>query len=178
MINEHAADGKSAGKNILGGEIPMFLLCFLGWIILNGRLTGEIVIFGLGVSAFCFALSCSLLGWSREKEKALLRRAPQFLGYFLHLLGEIWQANVAVIRLIYSRREVKPVYTHFTAPLRTKAARIALSDSITLTPGTITGIMEDGKFVVHCLDESMAEGLEEGEFVHRLKKIEGEETER
>ena len=60
----------------------------------------------------------------------------------------------------------------FDAPLKSHLLQVILADSITLTPGTITVRLYEEKFEVHCLDESMAEGLNDSVFVKMLKKWE------
>ena len=47
-----------------------------------------------------------------------------------------------------------------------------LSNSITLTPGTITCQLEGDRYLVHCLDEAMVDGLDNGVFVERLSEME------
>ncbi|HPA61444.1 MAG TPA: Na+/H+ antiporter subunit E [Clostridia bacterium] len=56
----------------------------------------------------------------------------------------------------------------FHTKLQTKAARVALADCITLTPGTITVHLHEDEYLVHCLDESLEGGLVNSEFEKRL----------
>lgn len=152
----------------------MFLICLLLWILFNGRITVEILLFGLAVSAAVYAVSCALFGFSFQKDLALLKKLPGMVKLFGILLAEIAKANLAVTKIIYSRNTPKPRFVAFNAPLAGTAARVALADCITLTPGTITGLLEDGRYTVHCLDESMADGLDDSTFVRQLQKIEQE----
>ncbi len=154
----------------------MFVLCFLLWMIFNGRVTWEIAAFGLAVSALVTAAARKLTGLTRQKELALLRKLPSVLAYLGYLLAEILKANLAVIRRVYGRRAPDPCLKTFTAPLDTTAARVALADSITLTPGTITAEQEGAVFTVHCLDRTMSEGLESSGFVRRLQGMEKQEA--
>ena len=153
----------------------MFLICLLLWILFNGRFTLEIFLFGIAISAAVYAVSCTLLGFSFEKDRAFLCRIPGIIRLFALLLREIVRANLAVTGMIYSGKKPDPCYTSFRTPLKTNAARVALADCITLTPGTITGILEDGQFTVHCLDRSMGDGLDSSSFVARLQDLEGRE---
>lgn len=153
----------------------MFIILLGLWVLLCGRVTVEILLIGAGVSALCCLAGAKLLGWNREKGRALWRRAPKLLSYFLLLLREIWQANMAMLPFIYGKKKPRPEYAEFDVPLRTKGARIAFADSITLTPGTITALSENRRFTVHCFDASMKEGLAEGGFVKALARVEGEE---
>ena len=59
--------------------------------------------------------------------------------------------------------------------LKSETAKVMLANSITLTPGTITVSLEDDTLLVHCLDKTLSEGMEDSEFVKMLEKLEGEE---
>ena len=79
--------------------------------------------------------------------------------------------------MILSRKEiVEPVIVHVHTNLKTVTARVILANSITLTPGTITVSMTDDNLLVHCLDKSLAEGMEDSAFVKLLEKMEKEGT--
>ena len=153
----------------------MFVLCFLLWIIINGRITWEVAAFGAAVSAAVTLAARKLTGLTREKEWRLFRKLPSVIGYLGFLILEILRANLAVIRQVYKRKAPDPCLKTFTAPLNATAARVALADSITLTPGTITAGLEESRFTVHCLDRSMSEGLEDSGFVRRLQSMEKQE---
>ena len=58
--------------------------------------------------------------------------------------------------------------------LKSEVARVMLANSITLTPGTITVSLRGQELLVHCLDKSLAEGMENSEFVKLLEALEGE----
>ena len=153
----------------------MFIICLLLWILFNGKITLEIVVFGMAVSAVCYALSCALLGFSYEKDKAFVKKLPGIFKLLGTLICEVVKANIAVIRMVYSKKQPRPEFTSFDAPLETTGARVALADCITLTPGTITGQLNGGHYTVHCLDASMAGGMDDSCFVHRLKELEKED---
>ena len=51
---------------------------------------------------------------------------------------------------------------------------MALANSITLTPGTITVSLKDDTYEVHCLDKGLSEGIEDSCFVKLLKEMEEE----
>ena len=146
----------------------MFIICLLLWILFNGKITLEIVVFGMAVSAVCYALSCALLGFSYEKDKAFVKKLPGIFKLLGTLICEVVKANIAVIRMVYSKKQPRPEFTSFDAPLETTGARVALADCITLTPGTITMDIaeEEGKtyYYVHWIDVK-ATGEEAGEAI-------------
>ena len=96
-----------------------------------------------------------------------------FLKYICLLVKEIVKANFSVIHMILTQREVaEPVLVSFYSDLKTAVGKAFLANCITLTPGTITVSLEDSKYTVHCLDETMAEGIHESEFIEYIRQLE------
>ena len=153
----------------------MLLLFFAAWIIFNGRITVEIVLFGVAVAVLVFAFMCKFMDYSLEKERTFYRKLPLFCKYVMLLIKEIIKANLAVCKMILSRKEVvEPVIVKIHTRLKTDPAKVMLANSITLTPGTITVSLADQELLVHCLDKTLAEGMEDSDFVRMLEHLEGE----
>ena len=93
--------------------------------------------------------------------------------YIVVLLVEIIKANLIVLKILLTKgRKIHPVIVHFDSPLKKEFYQVVLADSITLTPGTITVRLNEDGYEVHCLDESLAKGLDSSIFVDILKKME------
>lgn len=153
--------------------MPVFLLFFAVWMILNGKVTAEICIFGVLISAALFYFMCRYMEYSLKKELLLFRLIPLFIRYFGVLVKEIVKANVCVLKIILSPElQPEPAFVYFDTDFKTELARVLLANSITLTPGTITVSVEDDRFCVHCLDKELAEGMETSVFVKLLKEME------
>lgn len=153
----------------------MFLIFFLSWIIFNGQITTEILIFGVVIAAAVFWFVCKFMDYSLKKEWKLYRNIGFFIWYVIVLLKEIIKANLDIIPKIYTVEEtMEPVIVKFRVNLKTDLARVLLANSITLTPGTITVALEENEYTIHCLDESLAEGLDTSIFVKLLEKYEEE----
>ena len=151
----------------------MLLLFFLVWVIFNGRLTLEIALFGVAVAGAIFAFVCKFMDYSLRKELCFYKRMPAFVQYLYCLIKEIITANLVVSRMILTRKEqMEPVIVHVHTDLKSETARVILANSITLTPGTITVSMTEDDLLVHCLDKSLSEGMEDSVFVRLLKKME------
>ena len=151
----------------------MLLLFLLIWIIFNGAVTLEILALGIGVAGGMFWFICRFMDYSVEKERKFYKKLPLFFRYVVVLLIEILKANGAVYRMILTRKEImEPVLVHVRTDLKTEAARVILANSITLTPGTITVSLTGQQLLVHCLDKSLAEGMEDSIFVQLLKEME------
>ncbi len=151
----------------------MYFLLVAFWIILNGRITWEIVILGLIFAAAVYAFAWKFMGLNWQREKSFWKHLWWAVQYLLVLLKEIVIANLTVLKIVLSSgKKIHPVIVSFDAPLKSHLLQVILADSITLTPGTITVRLYEEKFEVHCLDESMAEGLNDSVFVKMLKKWE------
>ena len=151
----------------------MLVLFFILWVIFNGNLTLEICIFGVVISVILFAFVCKFMDFSLKKELHIYRKSFLFVRYVFLLIKEIVKANFGVTRMILSQREeIQPALVTFHSDLKTATGRAFLANAITLTPGTITVSLENDQFTVHCLDENMAEGMNDSEFVKYIKKLE------
>lgn len=155
----------------------MLLLFFLAWIIFNGRVTLEIVLFGIVISLAVFWFVCKFMDYSIRRERNFYRKLPRLLQYGYVLIKEIVSANLAVCRMILTRKEImEPVIVRVHTDLKTETARVILANSITLTPGTITVSLTGQELLVHCLDKSLSEGMEDSVFVKLLQKLEEEDV--
>lgn len=155
----------------------MLLLFFIAWIIFNGRVTMEIVLFGAVIAVALLAFLCRFMEYSLQKEWRFYRNLPWLARYLYALIREIISANLTVCRMILTRKErMEPVLVRVHTDLKSETARVILANSITLTPGTITVSLTGQELLVHCLDKSLSEGMEDSTFVKLLQKLEGEDV--
>ena len=157
----------------------MYLMYLILWIILNGGFTGEIFLFGLVIAAAVIAFTCKFMGHSLKKEKQMYGKLFRLLHFLFVLIIEIVKANFTAIHMILSEEEeVEPVLVSFSSDMKTDLGKAFLANAITLTPGTITVMLENSEFVVHCLDKSLAAGMDSSVFVQLLKKLETDKEEK
>ena len=151
----------------------MALVYFILWLAMNGRVTTETVTLGILVSAALHLFSRRFLSVHPASPTSMLRLLPRVLLYLALLFIEIVKANLQVIRLVLSPvTEVEPCLVRFRTDLRSEAARVALANSITLTPGTLTVSLEENDLLIHALDRDMAWGVDESVFVRHLRRME------
>jgi multicomponent Na+:H+ antiporter subunit E len=150
----------------------MFILFFALWIVFSGMLTLESMIFGLVISGVMYWFLCKFMDFSIRKEKRFWSKIGKTFCLLWTLLVEIVKANIMAAKWVYSSKAPDSCVIRFRAPLKSNWARVALADCITLTPGTITGSLEDNTFVVHCLDASMGDGIDQSVFVQQLSELE------
>lgn len=151
----------------------MFVLLFGIWIIFNSVITWEIIWVGAIISIALDLFSVRVLGFSVPRVRTLLAILPLCLLYVAVLLIEVLKSNLHIIKLVLSPKiTIDPILISFVPPLRSNVAKVALANSITLTPGTITVAVEQDEFVVHALDHAAAEGIEDSVFINLLMRIE------
>lgn len=131
------------------------------------------MVLGVILCACIYFFMCRFMDYSLKKDAALMRRSVSFLYYIGILIAEIIKANIQVMRLTLTDREiVEPVIVAYKTRLQSKLGRVILANSITLTPGTITISLEEDELIIHCLDKTMAEGIENSIFEQLLEKME------
>ncbi len=152
-------------------EDSMGPLIFLFWITLNGRLTWEIAGLGAVVTGAAFVFMCKGCGWSLKKEIRLYAVLPLTADFVFTVIWEIVKANLAMFRVVYGGRP-EPMVRTIRTGLKTRMSRMALSNAITLTPGTITLSCNGNELTVHCLTPALARGLDHLIFEKKLERIE------
>ena len=154
----------------------MYLLFVFAWIIFNGNITLEILIFGVVIATVMLAFMCKYMDYSLKKELNVYKKSIWGLVYIGLLIREIIKSNLAIIpRILTIEEEMEPVIVKFRTTLKSDFTRMLLANSITLTPGTITISLEGDEYTIHCLDTSLADGLENSVFEKALKKLDVEE---
>ena len=155
----------------------MLCLLFVGmWIVFNGRFTIEILIFGIVLSAALYLFVWKVMGFGPKQEKAILKKSGKMFLYGLLVFKEIIKANWSVLKIVLNpKSKIEPKMVYFKTDLKKDTSKVALANSITITPGTITVNVSDDVVCVHALDASMADGIDECDFVVKLREMEGKE---
>ena len=151
--------------------IYTFLIMFGFWIMLSGKFDLFHLTLGVISSALVSFLSADLLMFKEGKNR--LVTGVRFLMYLPWLLYQIVLSTMHVTFLALHPRmkdQIDPTIVTFKTKLKTNIAKVALANSITLTPGTITVRIEDQVFYVHAISRKAAAGLP-GEMEDRLAKV-------
>lgn len=151
----------------------MYVLLFVLWIIFNGNITLEIVLFGLVISALIYIFNCKFFDFSIKKDINMIKKLGYFIEYMAVLFVLIIKANIETLKLIVSNRyDIEPTLVTFDVHFESDVTKVLFANSITLTPGTITAEVEGDTYKVHALDESFIDGINEGKIVDILHRME------
>ena len=156
----------------------IIVILFLLWILFNGRFTADagmlqICIVGLVATAFTGVIAYKVLHIPIKTELKFIKKIPLLALYAVVLVKEIILSNLKMVGFIFSKKNsTEPVMIQVKIPLETNFCKVILANSITLTPGTITADFSDDIFTIHCIDASLAEGIESCSFVKILERLE------
>jgi multicomponent Na+:H+ antiporter subunit E len=153
-------------------KVYTFLIMMGFWVLLSGKFDLFHLTLGVLSSALVSYLSADILMHDTGK-KDRLAIAFRFLAYIPWLLYQIVLSTIHVSFLALHPRmldNIDPTIVTFKSRLQSNVARVALANSITLTPGTITIRVEGDIFYVHAISRKAAAGLP-GEMEDRLASV-------
>jgi multicomponent Na+:H+ antiporter subunit E len=149
------------------------------WVGLAGAFNAQVVIVGMLGSWLIVVMNRGSLLSLEEFPGINPRGLALWVLYGLQFLVELVKSNIAVARLVLSPKlEVSPCLVKLPGHLRTEVARVILSNSITLTPGTLTVDMNERSITVHAITEEAALGARDWIMERLLLRIEGTDGER
>lgn len=144
------------------------------WLAWSGHYTPLLLVLGF--------LSCALAIWLAVRTGFFddniysLYLGPGLPRYWFWLLTEIVRANVDVALTILARRiSVHPAIRTVDASALSPVAQTLVINSVTLTPGTVSLNVDDGRIEVHCLTREIAADLDRGETIRRVARLAGEQ---
>jgi multicomponent Na+:H+ antiporter subunit E len=152
--------------------IYTFLIMLGFWVVLSGKFDPFHLTLGVISSALVSFLSADVFMYAPDSRNKL-KIGGRFLLYIPWLLYQIVLSTLHVAHLALHpkvKEQIDPTIVTFKTTLKSNIAKVALANSITLTPGTITVRIEDQVFHVHAISRKAAAGLP-GEMEQRLADV-------
>jgi multicomponent Na+:H+ antiporter subunit E len=152
----------------------LFVLLTLLWLGLSG--VYKPLILGLGL------LSIGLVVWlARRMDVVGVEHNPTLYSwrlpvYWGWLLWQIVVSNLQVAACVLRPSRIEPRIVRVPTPQRTAIAKVAYANSVTLTPGTVSVLLEPDELTVHALQRASAEAVAGGEMSRRLLWLEAGRT--
>jgi multicomponent Na+:H+ antiporter subunit E len=149
----------------------LFVALYAAWLLLSGHYDATLMTYGALSCAIVVALVAHLGILDVEALPVNLGMRP--LLYLPWLMKEIVVSNLSVARVILDPKlPIHPRILRVDASQKTSIGQVIYANSITLTPGTVTLDVRDGKLLVHALTTDSAEGLLSGEMDRRVTHLE------
>lgn len=140
------------GPKRTSGFLWLWLLLTVIWFAANSSLAIESLVTGALISAvLAFIFVRSFPAW------ADIRLSPSRLVHFIRYTGvfvlEMVRANLNMLRYVYARRiDIDPGIVTIKTRLKTPIGRLALANSIALTPGSLVVDLDGDTLTIHLLD--------------------------
>ncbi len=151
-------------------KIATFVIMLAFWIVLSGMF--DVFHFSLGVICCLLVAHFSSDLLFPEPGRPWMRELVGLAIYFPWLVWEIILANLQVAYIILHPRMLEKIDPHlfrFKSKLTRPMAKVAMAQSITLTPGTITVNIHEDEFTIYALTSAAAESLP-GEMEERIAR--------
>jgi multicomponent Na+:H+ antiporter subunit E len=137
--------------------LNLWLTLMLIWLIANSTLALDTVIAGAVISTVI-----ALIFAAFSQVYSVIRWSPKVIFYYLIYLCvffiELVKANLNVLRLVFSPRiDIHPGIVEIKTGLKSPIGRLALANSITLTPGTLVVDIIDDSLFIHWINVSSTE---------------------
>lgn len=160
------------------GTLGLWAVLFAVWMASNGSLAIEAVATG---AAITFALAVVFARSGRAWQG--IRWTPRALWHFAAYTGtfvvELVRANISMMGYVYARHiDIRPGIIAIRTRLKSPIGRLALANSIALTPGSLVLDLKDDTLFIHWLDVKTTDPEEAremlaGPFERHLEKIFG-----
>lgn len=144
--------------------IIKFLLLLGTWVLFSGKLDSVHLTLGVISSLIVTVISHDLI--LQDKQKNLSYHLRELYRAPLYVVWLIWQIAVANFYVLYlalhprARDMIDPRLMQFkSTKIDNDFAHFVFANSITLTPGTVTVLLEGNVYTVHAITEKAAEGL-------------------
>lgn len=156
--------------------IVTFLILFVNWLIWSGMFDSFHVSLGVISCGIVTFMSHDLFFGSGKFHFGHVTEFIRFVLYIPWLLYQIILSNIHVAYLVlHPKMLIEPSMITFETILKKDISIVTFANSITLTPGTITIDIKDGKyFVIHCISRKVADDLLSGEMERKIARIFGE----
>ena len=151
--------------------ISLGILLALIWLGLSGFF--QPLLLGLGL------ISCVGVVWIAHRMDVIdheghpIHLGFRILGYWVWLIREIVKSNIDVARRILNPAlPIAPCLTIVKATQGSELGHVIFANSITLTPGTVSIVVDDRTILVHAVAKEMADDLQTGEMDRRVTAVE------
>ena len=147
------------------------ILIFIFWFMLSGHTETLLLLLGIASTLLTIFLSRRMNVIDHESHPFHL--SLRLLRYYVFLGKEILIANIDVVkRIINPGSSISPQVIELPATQNSDLSKVIYTNSITLTPGTVTLELVGNKVKVHALSKEGAMDLQTGRMASKVPDIE------
>ena len=174
MNDSRQTSSASPGAGRIYGRLALLtVLLIAAWLLWSGLFKPLLLLLG--------AISCALTVYVAKRmgyfdtDVFAFRYNLRLFGFWAWLAGEIVKSSLEVARIVLSPSpRVNPRIVELPAEDLERVDQALLGNSITLTPGTLTLDVHEGRMLVHALTPEGARSLLDGEMKRRVAALRGD----
>lgn len=153
--------------------LPLALLLGIFWALLSGQFHNSFLLTA-GVLCITFIVWMQHRMGGLDEEGVPARFYGRALLYTPYLLWQVLLSNWDVFKRVWSSPlAIDPCMTPVPYKTRHPFVTTTYTNSITLTPGTVTVVVGDNTLLIHCLVKENGDSLLEGDMERHVQKLEG-----
>ena len=147
----------------------LLLLLAAAWLLWSGIYKPLLLWLGVFSCALSVYIAHRVGFFERTSGLHVIPKLPRFS---LWVLVEIVKSSLEVMRIVLNPKlPISPTVVYLDAEPEGPVGQVILSNTITLTPGTVTLDVFNDRLCVHCLTREGAEALEAGEANRRIAEL-------
>lgn len=150
--------------------VSLSLLLAATWLVWSGLFKPLL----LALGAFSCAITIIMIRRMRffDEETYPFYFSVRLVRFWLWLGKEIWNSSIEVARVVlHPKLPISPRTITIESPSQHNFDQVMLGNSITLTPGTLTLDVYDGRLRVHTLTDEGAKALLSGEMARKVTSL-------
>lgn len=156
----------------LGRTVVLSLLLATAWLLWSGLYKPLLLSLGLVSSVITVFIIRRMKFF--DEELYSLHFSWRLVGFWGWLGKEIWLSSIEVAKIVlHPKCPISPRTLEIHISADDNFTQLLLGNSITLTPGTLTLDVHEGKLTVHTLTDAGAKALLSGEMAAKVNYVTG-----
>jgi len=153
-------------------SVSLLVVLACVWLLWSGHYTGLVMSLG--------AASCLLVVFLARRMRVVDEEGQPIswgfrpILYIPWLLWEVVKANIDVAQRVLGLKPAEPTLAEVAVPQKTDLGKVIYANSITLTPGTISIVLDDDKVLVHAISGGGIDDLNAAVMANKVNWLEGQ----
>jgi multicomponent Na+:H+ antiporter subunit E len=153
-------------------SLSVVVTLFAFWLVMSGYFTPFLLTMGILSAVLITAFAYRMDMVDHEGHPMHLSRSA--FTYWPWLMMEIIKSAWDVSKIILNPRlPISPTLVRVKMSQKSNVGKVTYANSITLTPGTISVVVEGDEILVHALTRDGADGVAGGDMDRRVARFEG-----
>jgi len=169
----HAVSKRNLG--LTRANVLLFFVLLVFWFLFSGAIDIGRILVGVFLAGGLTIL------WQLAMHSIVARQKPlgargtlNLLRFLARMHWEVFVANLKMLAFTWRPRlALHPEFVTLELRVENPVLRVLIANAITMTPGTLSVLLEEKRLLVHCIDRSLAVDLPQSPLVVSIERVEG-----